>query len=377
MADSRSVIVGGGIQAGTPFNVGSLARIIDDDPPTIADSIAFQRTQGGREVITVGLQTGTDWPLPNTIAERLQVVGGLVSDTGSGADNFLAGRGAIAPTTAAGRNVVIGTLAIVPAAGSGTENVIVGYNSSLQSGIGSSVVVGAGNQQGAAFATATTVVGANNTFNNSFSGPGVGTGSSWQGANVGVGNQQSFSAVNNGIAVGRLAQLNANNGTALGDDTRVDHATSIVMGRGGRSLVANSFIAGAQNLGITTVHFGEGDTIAAPASVTYRHTNASGTDAQGGNVAVVASRGTGNAATQGAIQFQTGTPGASGAALQAAATRLEIRPAGTNGAAVNFIGTSGAGAGAGTLANAPTAGDPADWVPILFNGNVRYLPAWA
>lgn len=36
----------------------------------------------------------------------------------------------------------------------------------------------------------------------------------------------------------------------------------------------------------------------------------------------------------------------------------------------------GAGAGAGTLANAPAAGDPAFWVPISVNGANRFFPVW-
>ena len=38
--------------------------------------------------------------------------------------------------------------------------------------------------------------------------------------------------------------------------------------------------------------------------------------------------------------------------------------------------TTGAGAGAGTLANAPAAGDPAFWCPINIAGTVRYFPCW-
>lgn len=37
---------------------------------------------------------------------------------------------------------------------------------------------------------------------------------------------------------------------------------------------------------------------------------------------------------------------------------------------------NGAGVGAGTLTTAPTAGDPAIWVPINVNGTVRFIPAW-
>lgn len=38
--------------------------------------------------------------------------------------------------------------------------------------------------------------------------------------------------------------------------------------------------------------------------------------------------------------------------------------------------TNGAGASAGTLANAPVAGNPTKWVPINDNGVTRYIPCW-
>ncbi len=37
---------------------------------------------------------------------------------------------------------------------------------------------------------------------------------------------------------------------------------------------------------------------------------------------------------------------------------------------------NGSGAGAGTLTNAPAAGDPTKWIPIDDNGITRYIPAW-
>lgn len=37
---------------------------------------------------------------------------------------------------------------------------------------------------------------------------------------------------------------------------------------------------------------------------------------------------------------------------------------------------NGAGAGVGTLLNAPTSSNPTKWIPIDDNGTVRYLPAW-
>lgn len=38
--------------------------------------------------------------------------------------------------------------------------------------------------------------------------------------------------------------------------------------------------------------------------------------------------------------------------------------------------TNGAGAAVGTLNNAPTAGDPTEWMRVSYNGNIRYIPMW-
>lgn len=38
--------------------------------------------------------------------------------------------------------------------------------------------------------------------------------------------------------------------------------------------------------------------------------------------------------------------------------------------------TNGAAAAAGTLGNAPAAGDPTKWIPVNDNGTTRYIPAW-
>lgn len=37
---------------------------------------------------------------------------------------------------------------------------------------------------------------------------------------------------------------------------------------------------------------------------------------------------------------------------------------------------NGAAAAAGTILNAPAAGNPTKWIPIDDNGTVRYVPAW-
>lgn len=42
----------------------------------------------------------------------------------------------------------------------------------------------------------------------------------------------------------------------------------------------------------------------------------------------------------------------------------------------NVALTNGAAAAAGTLTNAPAAGNPTKWIPIDDNGTTRYIPAW-
>ena len=48
----------------------------------------------------------------------------------------------------------------------------------------------------------------------------------------------------------------------------------------------------------------------------------------------------------------------------------------TNNAIILTGQTSGPGSGAGTLTNAPAAGNPAFWVPLTINGTARHVPVW-
>jgi hypothetical protein len=111
---------------------------------------------------------------------------------------------------------------------------------------------------------------------------------------------------------------------------------------------------------------------------TIRFTDASGTNIAAGSVTLIAPRATGNAAG-GDFVFQTGAVQASGTTSQPATTQFTILSS-AGGAGVPNLRidnvTTGAGAGAGTLTNAPTAGDPTFWLPININGTVLYIPCW-
>lgn len=67
----------------------------------------------------------------------------------------------------------------------------------------------------------------------------------------------------------------------------------------------------------------------------------------------------------------------------ASANLFRISKAGVpyGGATTFMIGStgtwaSGAGVSAGTLLNAPSAGNPTKWIPVDDNGTTRYVPAW-
>lgn len=101
-------------------------------------------------------------------------------------------------------------------------------------------------------------------------------------------------------------------------------------------------------------------------------------------------------AIQGIFAWSTGIDNSDGdkfkisgaATLGAGADFLSITTAGTAtfGGAVevnsatllksNTALTNGAAAAAGTLLNAPVAGNPTKWAPINDNGTIRYIPMW-
>jgi hypothetical protein len=98
---------------------------------------------------------------------------------------------------------------------------------------------------------------------------------------------------------------------------------------------------------------------------------------QGGNLGVGVAPTAGN----GLLQLASGTTKANGIAFgtdtflyRSGASLVRLDSAQMIGSGVGF--TNGAGSGAGTLTNAPVAGNPTKWVPINDNGTTRYIPAW-
>jgi len=390
MASSSTIIVGaGGIGAGTPFELGSLLQIVQVNPPFASNSLAFERTQVATKVITFGTgDTSASWPLPNTFTERVQIVGGLITDTGATGgvqhDNVIVGRGATAFQGVNARNVVIGTSASSPNNAAAVENVIIGFNNALTQGVGSCVWIGTNISMGVNFPATVIAIGNLISLNNAASGPVIGQACTVQGAGAAYGNQISTSAVNNWVVVGRASQANADGATVLGDNTRGDHANTVTIGRNARSLVANGLVIGGLNVGIRTVLIGDGDTLSGYPGLTYRHTNADPAIANdpAGTVTITASRGVGNSGgvAAGSLLLQTGTIVGAGNALQAAATRLAILPTTALAAApiLSFLGyTDGAAAAAlPAIINAPLARQPIAYIPVQTLAGQGWIPVF-
>lgn len=420
MARSQSIIVGGGIAATAPFTTGNIPVFVSVSPPAVSNSIMGQVLVGNLAIINTVLGD------PNAAAtETFRWRGGLISE-GAGADSFIAGRGAVSVGVdgiAIGRGasasvsdaIAIGRGASVLS----SSQVAIGLSASVTATGGVAIGPGAtaGQNSTAINADATgtggTAVGNGATANatnataiglNAVAGASsvaIGRGATTGSSGIAIGDttntNNTASTVIGGFncatnAAGQIligagaspASINAAAGQSIcigGTSSIGAHTDNILIGAGGSSFAANTAQIGAPNTVINTLVVGRGNTHTAAVSLTIRGTNVVTTaDTAGGDLTVIAPRGTGNAATGGEIIFQTGAPGASGATLQVATSQFKIlKSAGGAGVpGVQFMNvTNGAGAAAGTLANAPSAGDPSFWLPVSIAGaGVRYIPCW-
>lgn len=348
MARVETIVVGGGIGAGSPFALNFVPIIGSVDPPLlISTDFLFTVPTGVNRGLIVGL---TD-PAPGP--ERLRVRGGCILEPLTGVTGTCIGDGT--DSTADGQ-ILIG---IAVAAGAGSTNSVVIGNAAVSGTTAAAVVIGQGSSLAGASGTA---INATCSAGGSAAGVNIeGTASGGAGGHVNIGGVITITTgvvavgmavqVNdaNSTVVGFGATSNATGGCAFGSGANVlnNHNNSIALGNGCQSITPQTFSVGS-NVGaepITTVIVGHGlNTVANPTGVTFRLTNASGTNNPAGNYTVVAGLSTGNVATGGNIVFQTGAPGASGATLQTATTRLTIgqalitstlpilHPAGTAGA---------------------------------------------
>ena len=126
-----------------------------------------------------------------------------------------------------------------------------------------------------------------------------------------------------GTAFGRNAAANATFSLALGSAASATHQDSIAIGVQATTTAVNQLVIGGTSSQIDNAYIGKGVTHATPNAVNLSITSGLGTNITGANFTLSGSQGTGTG-LGGHLVFRTAAAGASGSALNALTTHMEI-----------------------------------------------------
>lgn len=435
-----AIVVGGGAAFVAPITIGNLVKVNTISPPTLNDSLLRQVAASGGNVehIVVGVTDPVTVGVAPTETFRTQ--GGLISSYPAKKGSVVLGEGAIISTISAvpagvaigkdsnaagskgsvcigfqaqdgaGANdsVVIGASALATggdmvvvgpgAFGLGGQMVVIGSGANSPNAAGSGqVVIGPGATNKSANATCIGLNAQTGTSNSDLGAIAIGSGAICQGGRslaLGYNAQILQNGANSeSVAIGSSTTVNNGftNAVLIGANLTANHSNCVLIGERissdfSRQLKIGFGAGGTATLPIYGVFIGGQDTYASYEGITYRHVNGTGNDNSVGPLQFVAPRGTGNgiAAVGGlfaGIEFYTGAVGASSNALQAQTLNFKVQvqtatPTNTDApvAFPNYF--DGANGQAGTLLNAPKAGDPQAWLPFNLKGTVHWVPAW-
>lgn len=397
------IVVGGGIQlAGGAINEFLVLTSIT--PPTATTSVRWRRDATGVQLIA---ETAT---------------GREDTTIGIGSTNSGIAAGNLRPDVILGRNITVSHAnigannagvfigqGITSAAGSGAGNIIISSRGLTPTLFGSDNVIITGGAVGTNSAGGCTVINGSVTGGVTSNLVCIGQAANANANGVVIVGQNASASQANNVSIGQSVSTTAARSIAMGQGIGSPNADMITIGHGGQNagtagqikigngidpngVGANEICMGNEGLGgggNFTLGFRYGQNqhtsgVACPAYV-ITHKSALGTDIAAGNVTYNLPKATGNA-VPGAYIIQTAIPGASGATLQTNAEVARFSP-GTATQPRNFQisqdkglwfinQTSGAGAGLGTLTNAPTAGDPTHWLRVRINGTDMFIPCW-
>lgn len=364
---SQSVIVGGGAELLAPVTVNTIPRIVNLGPPgALSDSIMRQWADGAVEVIAIG---PTDVRGGVGATETFRLRQGMISE-GGGVDSLVIGRAASATAQS---GIALGT----SSSATGANATVVGAGASANAASDTAVGSGAscGNVNGGVAlggnAVASGAGGASSVISIGRSAQAIAAGVNLHAIAIGnsslsrrgslvIGNSaqsSANSAVNADIIVGHQSTSTASNGNHIiighSSTSNVANGFNVIIGQqssctgaaagcfiigGGNSLTAERQIVIGNNLSSalanhgwfgtnsTDIHvfvIGAGDTKASPVARTVRFTNATGNNNAAGDVAVVAPRSTGNAASA-TFTIQVGAPQPSGSTLHSLLSALRL-----------------------------------------------------
>lgn len=355
MASGRTIIVGGGISAGSPFTLNAFMYVGQTDPPTALSSPLLFQVTGANPAIVVSAALA-DPQASTTTAMR--VVGGVASFANATANGLttlvLGARQTLTNISGKTDFIIIGNDAnintpgsssvyigrgITQVTGGGGAVTAVGASISVGSGIPDSIValgnnISVGNMNGGSSGRCV-LIGAGITMTGGVVTVGdvviVGSGSTHGaggGSNTAVGTIVQLSTATRACGVGRNNVWSAavDDTGVLGTNNSIQHSSCIILGSGITTTGASQCYIGGTTVGsagITSVIIGKGDTNSAPSSIVIRATNASGANVAGANVTIRAGLGTGTG-VPGQLNFQVSIPTGAGSTLQTAQTPMQI-----------------------------------------------------
>ena len=437
MSGRRSQIISSGINYVNTSTIGFIPKVASLIPPTVNNSLMQQLTDvaivPNREFIQVdpsvamsvtGLKEG--FRTARGIVSECTTVAGVTSirstvlggNTLAGIDGVAIGATANADVTNQG-NIAIGSGASI--SGGSPRAIAIGFGASitqLSGGGGTQGTMAIGNSAIAVGGPATSSMAIGLDAQASREGISIGTSSRTPDnpldGNLALGHTAISGTINTHVrnaSLGMGCQSSNSWNTLIGFRQRSSGGANIIIGTqtdgsqrvetGGGNIIfgmwsGNGTMAGGDRIvmfggnvvgnDMRTMIFGGGDTAVTPATRTWRFTNGSGANDAAGSIIYIAPRSTGNAVA-GAHIFQVGLPAASSSTVQVATEVLRLSataaggplvtlPGGAQFAATGAALTNYAAAAAGTLTNAPSAGNPALWIGVMVNGVQHAIPAW-
>lgn len=314
MARVETIVVGGGIAAGTPFTLNNFTIVTATDPPQIGDGNIRQDTSTPPKVY-VGQSTYTT---------TSTVLGGAVGNASMGASIAIGEAASVqsGSSLVGSESIVIGPGAracTVNAVGSGTNMVVIGQGATNTTASGAVIVGPLAVISGAGGAGNNAVlIGNGATITAGSSQVVIGTsGNASQSNAVAIGGSVNVTGTSS-TAVGNSSSITANSCTVVGFGCTATAANVVNIGVSIVGSVANSGYFGHSN-GLSNIVFGKGETAVGGLAVTLRGTNGSGANNAAGAITLQAGLSTGNAASA-AVNLAVGIVGASSSTIQTART---------------------------------------------------------
>jgi hypothetical protein len=176
-------------------------------------------------------------------------------------------------------------------------------------------------------------------------------------------------AGSNALAAGPTSNASGNNGTALGNSAAATATSATAVGSS----------ATAAGIGATAIGVSATATNNFSTALGYSATVSSATDATAVGANCTANHNSsvalGYGVTTSAVNDIVIGNGVWSISVAGGSGNLTIPTGGTLLTTIASL-SNGAASAAGTLTNAPAAGNPTKWIPISDNGVTRYIPAW-